>query len=85
MRLLKLKDVMHTTNLARSTIYKYINDGNFPKPISLNERNVAWLESEIEEWILEKIEQRDMTETSSIDSERAISANPKISSTIGLT
>ena len=60
MRLLKLKDVMHTTGLARSTVYKYINDGNFPKPIPLGERNVAWLESEIEDWILEKIEQRDM-------------------------
>lgn len=59
MRLLKLKDVMHITGLARSTVYKYISDGNFPKPISLGERNVAWLESEIQDWILEKIEQRD--------------------------
>lgn len=62
MRLLKLKDVMHTTGLARSTVYKYINDGNFPKPLSLGERNVAWLESEIQDWILEKIEQRDAQE-----------------------
>lgn len=59
MRLIKLKDVMHTTGLARSTVYKYIADGNFPKPISLGERNVAWLESEIQDWILEKIELRD--------------------------
>ncbi len=59
MRLIKLRDVMKTTSLARSTIYKYIADGNFPKPLSLGERNVAWLESEIEDWILEKIEKRD--------------------------
>lgn len=59
MRLLKLKDVMYTTGLARSTVYKYISDGNFPKPVSLGERNVAWLESEIQDWIMEKIEQRD--------------------------
>ncbi|RPH13130.1 MAG: AlpA family transcriptional regulator [Alteromonadaceae bacterium TMED7] len=50
---------MHTTGLARSTVYKYIADGNFPKPVSLGERNVAWIEGEITEWILEKIEQRD--------------------------
>ncbi len=59
MRLMKMKEVMHTTSLPRSTIYKYINDGNFPKSISLGERNVAWVESEVEDWISEKIELRD--------------------------
>ena len=59
--LMKLKDVMHTTGLARSTVYKYISDGNFPKPVSLGERNVAWLQSEIEDWIWDKVEQRDLT------------------------
>ncbi|MBY6226424.1 AlpA family transcriptional regulator [Ferrimonas balearica] len=63
MRLLKLRDVKHATGRARSTDYKYINDGNFPKPISLGERKVAWLESEIQDWILEKIEQRDASLT----------------------
>lgn len=62
MRLMKLKEVMHTTGLARSTVYKYITDGNFPKPVSLGERNVAWLQSEIEDWILDKIEKRDALE-----------------------
>lgn len=61
MRLIKLKDVMHITGLARSTVYKYIADGNFPKPVSLGERNVAWLQSEVEDWIWDKIEQRDLT------------------------
>ena len=61
MRLIKLKDVMHITGLARSTVYKYIADGNFPKPVSLGERNVAWLHSEVEDWIWDKVEQRDLT------------------------
>lgn len=61
MRLIKLKDVMHITGLARSTVYKYIADGNFPKPVSLGERNVAWLYSEVEDWIWDKVEQRDLT------------------------
>lgn len=59
MRLMKLKEVMHITGLPKSTVYKYMNDGNFPKPVSLGERNVAWVQSEIEDWIMEKIEQRD--------------------------
>nr|WP_296063003.1 AlpA family transcriptional regulator [uncultured Amphritea sp.] len=61
MRLIKLKAVMDTTGLARSTIYKYISEGIFPKPVSLSERAVAWVESEVQDWILDKIEQRDVS------------------------
>jgi prophage regulatory protein len=58
MRLIKLKEVMHNTALARSTIYKYIADGMFPKPVSLGDRAVAWVEEEIFDWIEDKISQR---------------------------
>lgn len=61
MRLIKLADVMNSTGLARSTIYKYIAEEAFPKPVSLGTRAVAWVESEVQDWILEKIEQRDAT------------------------
>ncbi|MBB3140321.1 helix-turn-helix transcriptional regulator [Halomonas organivorans] len=60
MRLIKLKDVISLTGLARSTIYKYISEERFPKPVSLGERNVAWVEEEIQDWILEKIAERDL-------------------------
>ncbi|MBZ5875242.1 helix-turn-helix transcriptional regulator [Chromohalobacter israelensis] len=60
MRFLKLKDVMHLTGLGRSTVYKYISESRFPKPVTLGERNVAWVEDEVQEWMLEKIAQRDM-------------------------
>ena len=59
MRLIKLKEVMDCTGLARSTIYKYISEQVFPKPVPLGERAVAWVESEIQDWILEKVAQRD--------------------------
>ena len=59
MRLIKLKEVMNCTGLARSTIYKYISESAFPKPVPLGERAVAWVEDEIHEWILERIAQRD--------------------------
>ncbi|REC94964.1 helix-turn-helix transcriptional regulator [Kushneria indalinina] len=63
MRLLKLKDVMFLTGLARSTVYKYIAMGTFPKPVSLGERNVAWVEDEINNWIESKIKERDEAAT----------------------
>lgn len=59
MRLIRLKEVIDCTGLARSTIYKYIDEGTFPKSVSLGDRAVAWVESEVQEWILERIEARD--------------------------
>jgi prophage regulatory protein len=43
MRIIRLKEVIESTGLARSTVYKFISDGVFPKPISLGDRCVGWL------------------------------------------
>jgi len=58
-KIIRLKDVLETTGLARATMYKMMTDGVFPKSISLGERSVGWLESEVQDWILAKIEERD--------------------------
>ena len=60
MRIIRLKDVMSSTGLARSTIYKYIDEGTFPKSVSLGDRCVGWVEGEVHEWILSRIEARDL-------------------------
>lgn len=60
MKFLRLKDVMECTGLARSTVYKLIEEGSFPKSVSLGARAVAWVEGEVQEWILSKIEERDL-------------------------
>lgn len=62
MRIIRLKEVIDCTGLGRSTIYKYIAEGTFPKPVSLGDRSVAWVESEIHDWILARIEARDLAE-----------------------
>lgn len=64
MRIIRLKEVMNSTGLARSTIYKYIGEGTFPKSISLGDRCIGFLESEVEDWILARIEERDTAEGS---------------------
>lgn len=55
-KILKLDAVKDRTALSRSTIYLYIAQGKFPAQICLGSRSVGWLESEIEEWLLERIE-----------------------------
>ena len=65
MRIVRLKEVIDSTGLARSTIYKYIGENTFPKPVSLGDRCVGWLLSEVEDWILAKVEARDLVEGNS--------------------
>lgn len=60
MRIIRLRDVMSSTGLARSTIYKYIVEGTFPKSVSLGDRCVGWVEGEVQDWILARIEARDL-------------------------
>ena len=59
MKLLRLKAVMEATGLGRSSIYKFIAQGTFPKPVSLGDRAVGWVDHEIEEWIAERVADRD--------------------------
>ncbi|MGK0269588.1 MAG: prophage regulatory protein [Cocleimonas sp.] len=59
MKLIKLKEVMACTGLGRSSIYKFMSENRFPKHVSLGDRAVAWVESEIQDWILDKIGERD--------------------------
>lgn len=50
-RIIRLPGVKDATGLSRSTIYKKISGGDFPPPISLGDRAVGWLESDIEKWL----------------------------------
>lgn len=52
---LRRRQVETRTGLSRSTIYQYVKDGVFPKPVPLGPRAVGWLESEVNEWIAERV------------------------------
>jgi prophage regulatory protein len=56
---MRLKEVMSNTGLGRSTVYKYIAEGRFPKPVSLGDRAVGWVDGEVDEWIMARIDLRD--------------------------
>ncbi|MCY1443137.1 Prophage CP4-57 regulatory protein (AlpA) [compost metagenome] len=65
LRIIRLRGVISSTGLARSTIYKLISLGEFPKPVPLVGRSVGWIESEVHGWILSRIEERDLAESPS--------------------
>jgi prophage regulatory protein len=72
MKLIRLKEVMACTGLGRSSIYKLKALGQFPESVSLGERAVAWIESEVEEFILNKIEERDSGQCKKVSSEQTV-------------
>jgi len=57
---LKLPEVCRKTGLSRSTVYKQIKAGTFPKQIKLTEHSSAWIASEIQEWANDVVAQRDL-------------------------
>ena len=53
--ILRLNATLAKTGLSRSVLYSEISKGNFPKQISLSERSVGFLESEVDTWIDERV------------------------------
>jgi prophage regulatory protein len=49
--LLRRPKVEARTGLSRSTIYDWMKRGDFPQPVKLGTRIVAWRQSDIEEWL----------------------------------
>lgn len=56
-KILRLPDVMKATGLPRSTIYQKVSLRRFPYPIPLGPKSVGWLESDVQNWILERLDQ----------------------------
>lgn len=54
-RFLRMPEVVHNTGLKKSAIYAAARAGTFPQPIRLSSRCVAWRESEIQQWIAQRI------------------------------
>ena len=58
-RLLTLHAVKACTTKSRSYIYDAMSKGEFPKQVKLGGRSVAWVESEVQDWIDTRIAARD--------------------------
>ncbi len=57
-KLLRLFSVIDRTGLSKSSIYSQVQEGTFPAQIQIGVRAVAWLEYDIEEWMLHRVEAR---------------------------
>jgi prophage regulatory protein len=53
-RLLKLAEVKNLTGLSHSTIYRWMDAEEFPRPIKLGAASVRWREADLKAWIESK-------------------------------
>ena len=66
--LIRLNEVMSRTGYGRTSIYRKMEDGSFPKSVKLggppkdpsifDSRAVAWIEDEVDQWIESRIQDR---------------------------
>ena len=69
-RFIRLPEVLSRTGYGRTTIYRKMEEGTFPRSVKLggppidpnvfDTRAVAWIEDEVDQWIDSRIEDRDL-------------------------
>jgi len=54
--LIRRPKVLQRCAISNTTLHRLITAGEFPPPVQLGERSVAWVESEVDAWIEARIE-----------------------------
>ncbi|WP_369136167.1 helix-turn-helix transcriptional regulator [Klebsiella variicola] len=54
--LIRLPEVQRRTGYSKAWIYRLMAEQRFPSSIKIGSRAIAFIESEIDEWIIERIE-----------------------------
>lgn len=59
LRLIRKTALLDKVGVSNTQIYNLIKKEGFPKPVPLGGRAVAWVESEVDAWILNRMNERD--------------------------
>jgi len=54
-RILRWPELNNTVGYSRTNIYYLMKKGDFPQAIKLGGRAIGWLESEVNEWINDRV------------------------------
>lgn len=57
--LIRFSEVQKRTGYSKAWLYKLISQGRFPPAVKLGSRAIAFVEGEVDEWINQRIEERD--------------------------
>ena len=58
--LIRLPEVRQKVGMSKSQIYKLIAQDKFPKPLKVSRRISCWVVAEVDSWVKNKIEIRDI-------------------------
>lgn len=58
-RIIRLKTVLARTGLSRSTVYRKIAEGTFPRQLPISVHGAGWHESAVDRWIANPAAYRD--------------------------
>lgn len=53
--LIRLPEVQRRTSYSKAWIYRLMSQGKFPASVKIGTRAIAFVESEIDEWISQRI------------------------------
>lgn len=56
--LLSIEEVTKIVHFSQMHIWRLRRDGAFPQPVKLGANRIAWVESEIRDWIKARMEER---------------------------
>lgn len=73
-RFIPLDVVLDRVCMSKSQLYRKIQAGEFPRGIPLGSQKIAFLESEIDRWMSERLEARERREGDASRRDRAIRA-----------
>ena len=59
-KFMRIREVQSFSGLSRSQIYALVAKGEFPKQVKVSEKASAWLLSELETWMSERVACREL-------------------------
>lgn len=60
MKVLRPTEVVKLLSISKSALYRWIESGDFPKPIKLGRRASGWTIHQIEDWLKSKQQQMEI-------------------------
>lgn len=58
-RIIRLKTVLARTGLSRTTLYRKMGEGTFPRNIKISIHGAGWRESAVEQWMADPVAYRE--------------------------
>lgn len=57
-KLIRAREVLKICPFSKSGLHLAVKAGRFPQPVHISERSIAFVESEVREWLQARMEQR---------------------------